>query len=72
MISHILDILQVVLAIIMIVVILVQQKGSGLGAAFGGSSNSFSTKRGIDKVLHQVTIVVVIIFFIVSIANLMV
>lgn len=72
MISNILNISQVVLAIIMIVVILLQQKGSGLGAAFGGSSNTFSTKRGVDKVLHQATIVIVIIFFLVSIVNLVV
>lgn len=72
MLAKILPIIQVVLAVLMIVAILLQQRGSGLGAAFGGSSNVFSTKRGIDKVLFNATIVIAIIFFLVSLANLVI
>ena len=53
----------VIFAILLIVAILLQQKGVGLGAAFGGSSNIYSTKRGIDKVLYQLTIVLALLFF---------
>ena len=68
----ILNIIQLVLAFILILVILLQQKGSGLGAAFGGSSNIYSTKRGLDKILHYITIGAAVIFFIVSLVRLII
>jgi preprotein translocase subunit SecG len=52
-----------VLAILLIAAVLLQQKGSGLGAAFGGSSNIYTTKRGIDKALFRLTIILSILFF---------
>lgn len=56
--------IQVILAALLMVVILIQQKGSGLGAAFGGGGGSIATtKRGIDKILHHITIVISILFF---------
>ncbi|OGH87101.1 MAG: preprotein translocase subunit SecG [Candidatus Magasanikbacteria bacterium RIFOXYA1_FULL_40_8] len=62
----IISIIQVISAILLIIVVLMQQKGSGLGAAFGGSSNVYSSKRGLDKVLYRATIVFSIVFFGVS------
>jgi len=70
--STILSIIQIILSVILVVVVLMQQKGVGLGAAFGGSSNIYTTKRGLDKVLFIMTIVVVVLFFAVAIANLLV
>lgn len=61
--ESIFNIIQLVLAIILIVIILLQQKGAGLSGVFGGSSNVYSTKRGIDKILFYSTIVVAILFF---------
>jgi preprotein translocase subunit SecG len=72
MLSKIFDISQVVLAILLIITILLQQRGSGLGSAFGGSSNVYSTKRGVDKILFNATIVILVIFFLVSLTNLLV
>ncbi len=60
-------IIQMVLAALLVVLVLLQQKGAGLGAAFGGSSNIYSTKRGIDKVVFRLTIAVAILFFGISI-----
>lgn len=57
------NVVQMVLAILLIVVILLQQKGGGLGGVFGGSSNVYSTKRGVDKILFYATIVISILFF---------
>ncbi len=68
--SDILTIIQIITAIVLVVVVLLQQKGSGLGAAFGGSGGFTSTKRGADKFLFQATIVVSIIFFGVAILSL--
>ncbi|MFA6131929.1 MAG: preprotein translocase subunit SecG [Patescibacteria group bacterium] len=69
MIENILNISQAVLAVILVVCILLQARGTGLGAAFGGDSNVYRTKRGIEKRLFQATIVVAILFFGVSLAN---
>ncbi len=68
--QNILTIAQIVLAIALITVILLQQKGSGLGAAFGGASNIYSTKRGVDKVLYRATIVIAVLFFGVAVVSL--
>lgn len=59
----IISIIQIVSAILLIIVVLMQQKGAGLGVAFGGSSNVYSSKRGLDKVLYRMTIAISIIFF---------
>lgn len=54
---------QIVLSILLMVAVLLQQKGSGIGMAFGGSSNIYSTKRGIDQFLFRATIVLACLFF---------
>jgi len=72
MISTLITIVQVILAIVLIVVILLQQKGSGLGAAFGGGGAVYTSRRGVDKVLYNITIVVSILFFLVAFINLFV
>ncbi len=72
MFTQIIGIIQLILAVVLVVVILLQQKGSGMGAAFGGSGAVYTTRRGVDKILHNVTIVVSIIFFLVAIINLLV
>jgi len=64
------NIVQLVLAVILTAIILLQQKGVGLSGVFGGSSNIYSTKRGVDKILHYTTIVLAIIFFGLSLARL--
>ncbi|MBD3359854.1 MAG: preprotein translocase subunit SecG [Candidatus Buchananbacteria bacterium] len=58
----IVNIIQIIISIILIAVILLQQRGTGLGAAFGGEGNIYRTKRGLEKSLHIVTIILVIIF----------
>lgn len=63
---------QLLLAVLLVIIILLQQKGAGLSGVFGGSSNIYSTKRGVDKILHLATIVLAIIFFGVSLIRLFV
>lgn len=59
----ILPIIQIILSVLLVAVILLQQRGSGLGAAFGGGSDVFRTKRGVEKILHYATIGIAILFF---------
>ena len=47
---------------LLILLILVQQRGASLGAGFGASSELYTTRRGTDKTLHEFTVIVAIIF----------
>ena len=58
-----LNVLQIILAILLMLSVLLQQRGAGLGAGFGGDSAVFTTKRGAEKVLYNTTIVIGILFF---------
>ncbi|PIS05169.1 MAG: preprotein translocase subunit SecG [Candidatus Buchananbacteria bacterium CG10_big_fil_rev_8_21_14_0_10_42_9] len=65
-----LDVLQVVVSIILIIVIILQNRGAGLGAAFGGEGNVYRTKRGLEKILYTLTIVFATAFMVVSFLNI--
>ena len=66
-----LNILQITFAILLIASILLQQKGTGLGAAFGGGGSMYKTKkRGGEKVVFTATIIFSIIFFGLLIADI--
>jgi len=58
-----LNLIQAIAAILLIIVILLQQRGSGLGSIFGGQSSFYRTKRGIEKFLFFATIILACIFF---------
>jgi len=60
--SRILGIIQIIIAVLLTIVILVQSKGSGLGGIFGGEGNVYKSKRGLDKFLMVATIVLAVIF----------
>jgi preprotein translocase subunit SecG len=53
---------QMGLALLLVIGILLQQRGAGLGATFGGSGMGYSTKRGAEKVIFQATIVIAVLF----------
>ena len=58
----VLQVVMIVSAISMILSILLQQRGASLGAGFGGSSELYTTRRGFDKNLFDVTVVFAVIF----------
>jgi len=62
-----LNVAQIIIALMVVVVILAQVRGGGLGGIFGGSGESaFRTRRGIERTLFRFTIVLVIVFIILS------
>ncbi|HNW20203.1 MAG TPA: preprotein translocase subunit SecG [bacterium] len=67
-----LNIGQIIVSILLILVILMQNRGSSMSSLFGGSGDIYRTKRGIEKTLFIGTIVLLVIFFGLSIANLMI
>lgn len=69
-IDSILQIATVGSAVLMIMAILLQQRGASLGAGFGSSGELFTTRRGIDKSLFEVTIILSVIFVLSILAGL--
>jgi len=67
-----LPILQIVISLLLIIVILLQQKGEGLGSAFGGTSGFYATQRGIQKKIFFATIVLAVLFILISLFNLII
>jgi len=63
---------QIVISVLLITVILLQNRGTGVSGLFGGGGGVYRTKRGLDKTLFKATIVLVILFFGISIATLFV
>lgn len=58
-------------AILMILSILLQQRGASLGAGFGSSGELYTTRRGLDKNLFEVTIIFAVIFVLSILAGLL-
>jgi protein translocase SecG subunit len=65
--TDIVNVIQILIAIVMIGMVLLQAKGAGLGNIFG-QEQSFNTRRGLEKSLFRGTIVLMIAFVGVSIA----
>ncbi|MDP6501896.1 MAG: preprotein translocase subunit SecG [Dehalococcoidales bacterium] len=65
-----LNVAQIVLATSLILAILLQVRGGGLGGIFGQADSVFRTKRGVEKTLFQLTIVLVVLFIGISIVRL--
>lgn len=65
-----LNITQIVLSCLLIISILLQQKGTGLGGAFGGEGNVYRSKRGVEKTLYLTTIVIAVLFTFIAIINI--
>ncbi len=69
--STYLQIAQILVACVLMLSILLQVKGGGLGGVFGGSEGStFRTRRGVEKTLFQFTIVLSILFVVISILGI--
>jgi preprotein translocase subunit SecG len=65
-----LDIALIITSIALIASVVLQSKGAGLGGLTGGDTGSvFTARRGIEKVLFRMTIVLSVIFFLLAIAT---
>jgi preprotein translocase subunit SecG len=65
-----LNLIQIIISIALIVLILLQTKGGGLGNLFGGTDSSiYKTRRGVEKTLFNITIGLALAFFFVAILN---
>lgn len=62
---------QGILAVALIAAILLQQRGTGLGGAFGGEVTAYRSRRGIERTLFRLTILLAGLFVIFSLLNLL-
>ena len=60
---------QMLVSIALMASVLMQARGAGLGATFGGDSSVYRSRRGIEKRLFQFTVVLTVLFVVFSIAN---
>lgn len=62
---------QVVVSIILIVLVLLQQRSAGLGTLFGGTGGTpYQTRRGLEKIIFWATIVTAVVFSALAVLNL--
>ena len=69
---QILTIAQLIIAVAIIVLILLQERSSGLSGVLGGgeAGNFYQTRRGLEKIIFRATVILVTLFLILSLINL--
>jgi preprotein translocase subunit SecG len=68
--KNIIIIAQSIISLLIVILIVLQQRGTALGSAFGGSGEVYSTRRGLQKNLLWATIVLTIAFIVLAVLNL--
>ena len=69
--STVFFIVQIILGILLIALVVMQSKNLGTGAIFGGSDSFQTTRRGFEKTLFNLTVLVSVLFFLVAVASAM-
>lgn len=62
-------ILQILVSLMLATTILLQSRGTGLGTAWGGSGESYRSKRGAEKALFTATIILSGLFILLALIN---
>ena len=73
--SDALQIIQIILSVAMVVVIILQARGLGLGSLFGGGDTGMGitkTRRGLERTLFQITIILGALFLLNAVIQLMI
>ena len=68
-IQTIITVVQIVVGVALVISILLQSRGEGLGSFFGGGGEVFRTRRGLENILYYLTIVLAVLLVILSIVN---
>lgn len=67
--KNIILVINIIVSIAIVALILLQGKGAGLGSAWGGGGEMFQTRRGIEKVTLRLTVILIVVFFILSLIS---
>ena len=68
--KEVMSVIQIVLSVALILVILLQVKGGGLGGIFGQADTVFRTRRGLERRLFQITVALIVLFVVIAIVTL--
>ena len=66
----IINIAQIIVSLLLIIGILMQQRGGGLSTVFGGDGSVYRTRRGVEKIVFIATIVLAVLFFLTAFLNI--
>ena len=64
-----LNIVQIIISIALIALTVMQSKGAGLGRMLGGDSSIYRTRRGVEKTMLNLTVILAIVFFLTSLLS---
>jgi preprotein translocase subunit SecG len=65
-----LQIAQIILSVLLVFILMLQLRGGGLGSIFGADQTEFRSRRGVEKTMFQLTIILAVMFLGLSIANM--
>ena len=65
-----LNLVQILICLLLSALILLQAKGTGLGTAFGGQSQTYHSKRGVEKAIFYLTVSLSVLFVVISLLAL--
>lgn len=64
--------IQIVVSILLIIIIIMQSKGSGLSTVFGGEGGFYRSRRGVEKLFVAATIILAFAFLVISIIQVVI
>lgn len=67
--KQLINIGQIIIGILLVFLIMIQAKGGGLGFSLGGTAGFYRSKRGLEKGIFVLTILIALVFFILSAVN---
>ena len=67
-----LNVVQIIISCALILVVLIQARGEGFSGTFSSDSSIFRTRRGVEKLLFNFTIVLAVLFLIISMISVVV
>ena len=65
-----LNVAEIIVSIVLILIFLLQVRGGGLGGIFGSPDTVYRTRRGVERTLFRLTIVLLVIFVTISIVSI--
>lgn len=68
--KNILLLIQIVISVLLITIIIMQSKGSGLSTVFGGEGGFYRSKRGVEKLFVYLTVILAAAFLVISIVQI--
>lgn len=66
-----LNIVQMIVSITLIVLVLIQAQGHGVGGVFGGQSSVYQSRRGVERTVFNLTVVFAVLFLVISLISVL-